>query len=185
MRRGCSARTSSGRTGGWQDARGGPRVPEKHATLCTPCTLCTPRSPLPAPQLRVGLAGTEPGETAVQRRWFRAPSLQNFPLLLAPAISRKSRSWGAGGGCGCGLAGRGCCWNTRGQQHVRVRARLCVCQHVRVCSGACASMGRYIYLKTCICAFPSRHCTPVRLQHPFAAAFLSVCSLMSRHSRVN
>lgn len=85
-------------------------------------------------------------------------------------------------------------WQGGGVAGTRVVSSKCVsrhacgvCQHMCVRSGACASVCiyRHIYIHIYKNAFPSRCCTPVRLQHPFAAAFLSVCSLMSRHSRVN
>lgn len=57
--------------------------------------------------------------------------------------------------------------------------------HACVLRIACACGYIDIYISLSVCASPGRRCPPARLPHPVAAAFLSVCSLMSRHSRAN
>lgn len=96
---------------------------------------------------------------------------------------------------GCVCAGS---WGA-GVAGTRVIGSMCVPRHACVCARTCGCAQErvhqwgnryretcvYIYVCVHVRAFLSRCCTPVRLQHPFAAAFLSMCSLMSWHSRVN
>lgn len=113
------------------------QMPRKHhPTPRTPCTQ-THRPPRPpAPSCRSvaqgGLGRMEPGKAPLQRQQLCAPPLPSFPLPLAPAVSGESRSRGAGGGCACGLAGRGRCGDTRGQQRVHVSTRVCAQDRVRL-----------------------------------------------------
>lgn len=134
-----------------------------------PCT-----HPTASSCVRVGIAAMEPGTAPVQRQQLHALSLQKFPLPSVAAISGKS-----GGALSLDWVG---VWVLL--EHAW--SALCACPgtHVSVCQHMCVSRSECVcgetatHTQKCPCASLSRHCTPVRLQHPF-------CCSDSQHAQPN